>query len=258
MKKKISLLLCMLTAVLTFTGCASKVTTVEYDQATLEQVVDFMIQYCSEADEATIEQWKDMREFTFEQQLADSGLPLTTDSFLSALESWQAGEDECGQFIEHGDYTFEADKDGVLVTTEAKFENREATLEFQFDEKLFLESVTVSAHFSLGEILQKAGMNTLLGMGTVFSVLIFISLIISLFKYIPAIQAAFTKKPKEAKETEKAPEAAPEAVAAPAPKAQDDAELIAVIAAAIAAAEGTSTDGFVVRSIKRRKSNKWN
>jgi len=32
----------------------------------------------------------------------------------------------------------------------------------------------------------------------------------------------------------------------------DDGELIAVIAAAIAASEGTSTDGFVVRSIKRR------
>ena len=38
----------------------------------------------------------------------------------------------------------------------------------------------------------------------------------------------------------------------------DDGELVAVIAAAIAAAEGTTTDGFVVRSIKRRKSNKWN
>ena len=257
MKKKISLLLCMLAAVLTFTGCASKITTVEYDQASLEQVVEFMIQYCSTADEATIEQWKDMRESTFEQQLADSGLPLTTDSFLAALESWQAGENECGQFLEHGDYTFEADKDGVLVTTEAQFENRDATLEFQFDEKLYLDTVTVSAHFSLAEILQKAGMNTLLGMGTVFSVLIFISLIISLFKYIPAIQAAFTKKPKESKEAEKAP-AAPAVVEAPATKAQDDAELIAVIAAEIAAAEGTSTDGFVVRSIKRRKSNKWN
>ena len=37
-----------------------------------------------------------------------------------------------------------------------------------------------------------------------------------------------------------------------------DTELVAVIAAAIATAEGTTTDGFVVRSIKRRKSNKWN
>ena len=38
----------------------------------------------------------------------------------------------------------------------------------------------------------------------------------------------------------------------------DDTELAAVIAAAVAASEGTSPDGFVVRSIKRRKSNKWN
>ena len=37
----------------------------------------------------------------------------------------------------------------------------------------------------------------------------------------------------------------------------DDLELVAVIAAAIAAAEGTSTDSFVVRSIRRRPSNKW-
>ena len=38
----------------------------------------------------------------------------------------------------------------------------------------------------------------------------------------------------------------------------DDGELVAVIAAAIAAYEGsTSTDGFVVRSIKRSKTNKW-
>ena len=33
---------------------------------------------------------------------------------------------------------------------------------------------------------------------------------------------------------------------------QDNTELIAVIAAAIAASTGTSTDDFVVRSIKRR------
>ena len=58
------------------------------------------------------------------------------------------------------------------------------------------------------------------------------------------------------------PAKAAETSAAPAPvevvPATDDSELIAVISAAIAAAEGTSTDGFVVRSIKRRKSNRWN
>ena len=37
----------------------------------------------------------------------------------------------------------------------------------------------------------------------------------------------------------------------------DDLELVAVIAAAIAAYTGTSTDDFVVRSIKRSTTNKW-
>ena len=57
--------------------------------------------------------------------------------------------------------------------------------------------------------------------------------------------------------------AAPAPAPAPAEEEQeeelaDDGELVAVIAAAIAAYEGsTSTDGFVVRSIKRSKTNKW-
>ena len=49
--------------------------------------------------------------------------------------------------------------------------------------------------------------------------------------------------------------------AAPAPVVEeelvDDLELVAVISAAIAAYTGTSSDGFVVRSIKRSDRNKW-
>ena len=64
-------------------------------------------------------------------------------------------------------------------------------------------------------------------------------------------------KAEEKKETPVQAAPAP-AVSAPQAAGTDDGELAAVIAAAIAASEGTSTDGFVVRSIKRRKSNKWN
>ena len=103
--------------------------------------------------------------------------------------------------------------------------------------------------------MKNAALNTLIGMGTVFIVLIFIAWLISLFKYIGVIQDKLTKK-----KAAPAPAAAPAPVAAPAAEEaveEDDLELIAVIAAAIAASEGAeSTDGFVVRSIKRR-GNKW-
>ena len=77
--------------------------------------------------------------------------------------------------------------------------------------------------------------------------------VIYCFNFIPKIQEVFSaKKEKAAPVTEAAPVAAP-AAEDPVEEA-DDLELVAVIAAAIAAYEGqTSTDGFVVRSIKKSK-----
>jgi sodium pump decarboxylase gamma subunit len=98
--------------------------------------------------------------------------------------------------------------------------------------------------YSLGETMAKAAMNTAMGMGTVFVMLIIISLIISCFTFINKAQ-----KKSESKQAAPAPVAAAPVAAAP---QTDDLELVAVIAAAIAAATGSSTDDFVVRSIKRR------
>ena len=122
------------------------------------------------------------------------------------------------------------------------------------------EEMVVSAVYSKTELMKQAGMNTLLGMGTVFIVLIFISFIISLFKFLPAL---FAKKPKiEDLKKEESKPAAPAKAATPAPAAgnlMNDAELVAVITAAIYAAEGqagngaVSKDKLVVRSIRRAR-----
>ena len=106
-------------------------------------------------------------------------------------------------------------------------------------------------NYSLGELMEQAGLNTVLGMGTTFIVLIILMALISLFRYIPKLQAAFAKKPEE----EAAPAPAPAAAAAvPAAQTTDDNELIAVIAAAVAASEGAvTTDGYVVRSIRKSR-----
>ena len=92
--------------------------------------------------------------------------------------------------------------------------------------------------------LANALQNTVLGMGTVFVMLIAIALIIYCFKIIPVIQKKF------AEPTAEAPKTVP-VVAAPVQET-DDLELVAVIAAAIAASENVPVDSFRVRTIKRR------
>ena len=95
--------------------------------------------------------------------------------------------------------------------------------------------------------------NTIMGMGTVFAVLIFISLIISCFIFIPKITEA--RERKKAGKTDNVAESNVKTDVAVTPQSEkltDNLELIAVISAAIAASENTSTDSFVVRSIRRR------
>ena len=110
--------------------------------------------------------------------------------------------------------------------------------------------------------------NTLMGMGTVFLVLIFISLVIMLFKYIPAFQVRLENRKKRKKEESRqllSQRPAPkrpalvidEETRGQAHKEEEnlihDGELVAVITAAILASMGgpVSKDKLVVRSIKR-------
>lgn len=252
----------MLAGVLSLTACAGNEAETGYDEDQIEQVTDFLIGYCAEADDMTLEQWKSMSEFSIDLQLTEAGLPFDAESFLGVLDSWQAGVEECGEYIDRGDFSYKITNGKTEATAQARFEKRDGSITFMFDGSGNLESMTISADMETGEILKNAGMNTILGMGTVFTVLILIAFIISLFKFIPKIQGAFSGKSEETAPAAPAPAAVPQtAVPETTEAVSDDSELIAVIAAAIAAAEaentGESTDGFVVRSIRRRPSNKW-
>ena len=127
----------------------------------------------------------------------------------------------------------------------------------------------VSAVYSKSELLSKAGQNTAIGMITVFCVLIFISFVISLLKFVPMIfdpskkekklAAEAAKKLEDKKEAVPAKEAAPVAVAEAADEELvNDDELVAVITAALYAAfsdntvpNAVSKDKLIVRSIRK-------
>ena len=147
------------------------------------------------------------------------------------------------------------DEKEYTVTSLVQYEQRAAivTLTLEFKSQSFTPmSITFDAQYSMGETLQRAGLNTLMGVGIVFSVLLYLCFLISLFKYVSKLSG------EDKKEQKKAPAPAAPVVTAAAPAEEtDDLELVAVIAAAIAAAENTSTDSFVVRSIKKVNKSKW-
>ena len=258
MKKKISLLGLVLILVLSFTGC-SKSDTTEYDAAELEQYASFLVQNFSSMTEEDFDNFENLSELELDLTLLQVGLPVSGEDFLSMISAWRAGVEECGPLVSIGGCEAKETNDGVDLILEADFEERNGTIQISFDDKMNMESLTVNAEYSTGEILQKAGLNTVLGMGTVFVVLIFLSFVIWLLKFIPVLEKKFRKHPEAAGRPETAGEI-PGGIQEEAAEVDltDDMELTAVIAAAVAAAEGTSADGFIVRSIRRRKSNKWN
>lgn len=113
---------------------------------------------------------------------------------------------------------------------------------------------------SIEDAMAEAGTNTIIGITVVFLALLFISFIISLFKYVNKFeQMLANRKANKNAAPAPVPAATPAPVAAPV-KETDDLELIAVITAAIHAyeeAQGNVVEGdLVVRSIKKR-NNRW-
>ncbi|MCQ4775040.1 OadG family protein [Lacrimispora saccharolytica] len=177
------------------------------------------------------------------------------DSMVASVQSWVNAKEELGAYKQILAQDIEVDDD-IVIKTDCEFENGESvvTTTLSLDDLSLVSMEFATAEKTMGQKMEEAVLNTLMGVCVVFVMLFFLSFLISQFKHISKLEEGFKKKNAPA-----APAPAP--VAAPAPveeeEVTDDGELIAVIAAAIAAAEGTSTDGFVVRSIKKSNRNKW-
>lgn len=264
--------LLLLTGILVLTGCSSRVyleNEAEY-QTRSDQYVQMLVSTDRASLEAEIDNL-DSHFSDFEQQVelypyiggTGQKFDFTADAYLSMLKSYEANIDEFGAYVGVKEYEGATeDSDGnITYSVVYEFEDHDMRLSLEYNQDNVVTTATLDPIYSTGEIAQKAAMNTLIGMGSVFVVLIILCFLISCFKYIHMAEEK-AKKGKKAEEKPKAaaaPAPAPaEAPApAPAPAPASDTQLAAVITAAVAAAMGTSSDGFVVRSIKRRNGNKW-
>lgn len=243
--KRLLVLVCMFACLFAMTACG------EDNDKNIKLSEDLMEQLINENEEALLA----VRTLTQEQLQATVDAGTLPVEYGNALKSYYTISDDLGSFKSVDSTKVTTTADSIIVVSETTYSERTMTFTMTYDAKCNFTFGKFEPYYSFGEKMAKAGMNTLIGMGTVFIVLIGMSFIISLFKYIGT---AGTKK-ADNKKTDGA-EAVDNTIAQIVEKeeaAMDDLELVAVITAAIAASEGTSSDGLVVRSIRKVNKSKW-
>jgi len=284
MKKQITVLCCVLSAILLFTGCSKKEKVIpdidrEQIRSNIEVMVDQIVADIPDGgEEGTVTYYDqsyydgqlslDRKQWAEKQEILKTQHELEFKSqnvYNKAIESYLSGKKDGGNVKEINfdtlDITF-GKEGGYEVTVDLICDKKNTEMALSYNTEMQITNAAFNVKYSIGENIQKAALNTLLGMGTVFVILILISLIISAFGIFPKLEA--NKKAKQA-----AKEAEKKAAATSAPAVTEDVktevltedlthdlELVAVISAAIAAYEGSEdASGYVVRSI--RKSTKW-
>lgn len=242
MKKKLPLMLCLCFMVLAMAACGTDPKTVDYFGASYSELEATMGNEVSALVNMTEE-----NRMGVETQ--------GTELIKKLLASWDETTADLGEYKELGEFSLTKTQDTVTAEQIVKFENRDAVVSYVYTydygtKQIMLTDASADKVYSLGEKMEKAGLNTLMGMGTVFVVLILISLIIYCFNIIPYLQKKKDGQKAQAVKQESA--VVTQIEKREEKQLTDDLELVAVISAAIAASTGASAEGFIVRSIHRR------
>ena len=225
----------------------------------------------SQSDREALENFADqsiqtivgMSEAEMEEYIHPSSiLSIPSTSAVSSVQSWMEVKEELGDFVSVEDHEITVEDDTITVVSDCNFANGTGSVTTTISrDDLSMEGMVFSTgEQTLGEKMKEAALNTLMGVGVVFVMLLFLCLVFAQIKHVNKLAALFEKKEPFA-ENVASVDAPAAAVAAPvttgasaaAADPMKDGALVAVMAAAIAAAEGTSVDGFVVRSIKKRR-----
>lgn len=312
-KKKLLLIVSMLAVTFALAGCSSSSKKVAF-KYNKDDMKNYAISYAKSWMSLT--QVDQVYNYAVENG-TDEGL---TESDIDAIKVFSSLEADYGKFIDFkSDYDCEEVDDKVVISLYAECAEKEAIVKatfvdnsvvYEYNKYMYMTQNSVSdeeadsyltsngvfpykisefevaANQTMKDKMKDAGANTVIGMGIVFIALIFISFIISLLKYVPALLDKETREKKKAEKAKKAQEVVNTAAAddeddtptmrMPAPAAgivdivntatgesvMNDSELVAVISAAVMAAQGGNTrvrvnypsnDKLVVRPRRKNK-----
>ena len=268
MKKKIALMLSLVLLVaFAVSGCGEDATEKDYNGYTFEDLFNVSSSTIASLGEMSLEDMEDAYADISENYSSYSASysTETLDMTMALYEAWIAIADELGEYLDYETDSFTVTKAGSTLTTDITVVFEDGSADFQliynYNDMSYPEGVSINEIQTLAQKMQKAALNTVISLAVVFCVLILISLVIYCFNIFPYLEER--KKAKAAAAAGEAEEQGrivhpyedetPAAVSASEVVDTDDLELIAVITAAIAASmETATTEGFVVRSIRRR------
>lgn len=222
---------------------AASMTAEEYYLSVMEQYLTYISAYTEEQVES---------------------LAASTDASTAAVfTNWKSVMSEVGTFVgvtELTDVQYTADGTSISeITCIADYDGvgdtTTVTVSYIIDNDAGTYTIEWEVDYPMGILMQRAALNTIMGIAIVFLVLLFLSWLIGKMHIIPDTIEKMSKKNAPAASETPAPLPAAEPVVEE--ELTDDLELVAVITAAIAASENTSADGFVVRSIKKANKRNW-
>ena len=237
--KKIILVLGMVTCILGLTACGELATSGTVDASVItEEAAIGQAEYIAENIEMIIS-------YEAQSQVAD-------DKVISAaVSSWEDSMDVMGSYVSIKDVVIkEATDTSIIFVATIEGSLSDATMEVSIDPQVGYSSIVISTKnqpFWSG--LSLDGINVLAGLGIVFVSIIFIFGLISVYGYIKNGLVKTTQKESDAVDKTIA-----QIIKNEETDLSNDLELVAVITAAIAASMGsTSTEGFIVRTIRKSR-----
>ncbi len=265
MRKKLTCLLAVFACILALTACGG--TTAPQPEEIDEDIRNELFSIA----ETTVQQMDTVVTSGLVEQQKDNGV------IYAGLQSWESAKKETGEV----DFSADTDGNGIadcfeektitvndegdyIVTVGVTGAQKTADCVVTFNKDISdYVSIVTNVNYTFSELMQQAGMNTILGMGTTFAVLILLSLIIAAFGRILTTASRKKAEADHKKEEEEMKKSGVFAGGASAPVAgllpagvSDEGQLVAVIAAAVAAyraqTEPSADPGaFVVRRIRR-------
>ena len=184
----------------------------------------------------------------------EQSIEQTLAQVSSLIASWDQVREQCGAYQGVDSYTVAEDGTNVTFTDLVNYEKAAAdkskvTVTVTVDMKAQTTTYNWDVQETVGKAIEKAAENTAVGLVNVMLILVLLTLVIGLFRFIPN----GSRKKKELEAAEAAAPVGTETAQEPEEEeGADDGEIAAVIAAAVAAYESENgkapADGFVVRS----------